>query len=77
MRAILFVELDGSFPSAAEKVKHVSLGNCLQLVAQFSANELIVQVECDNPKSLNVAVNNDIAGIEGVKRIITCAVLSS
>lgn len=76
VRAILYVEVDPDFPSAPDELAHVSLGNCLQLVAQLSFNEVVVRVECDDPDMLNQAVTHDFARIPGVVRITTCVVIN-
>lgn len=76
MIAILYVEVADGFPSVIEKLEHVSLGNCLQLVTSFpsSSSEIIIRLECDDHSMLNQAVIQDFAGIEGVKRITTCVI---
>ncbi len=77
VRAILYIEIAEGSTLAADQLEHVSLMNCLQLVSYLTPNEVIVRVECNDPESLNQAITNSFAKIEGVTRITTCVVIQS
>ena len=77
VRAILYIEIAEGSTSTAERLEHVSLMNCLQLVSHMAPNEVIVRVECNDPESLNRTITDSFAGIEGVTRITTCVVINS
>jgi hypothetical protein len=76
MVAILYVEFAQFTPSAAEQLRSVSLGNCLQLVYEIGPNEIIIRLECTDSESVNRAIS-DFAGVEGVTLITTCVVKKS
>lgn len=77
VRAILYIEIAEGSTSAADQLEHVSLMNCLQLVSYLTPNEVIVRVECNDEESLNEAITDSFAKIEGVTRITTCVVIRS
>lgn len=77
VRAILYIEIAAGSTSTAHQLEHVSLMNCKQLVLHHGYDEMIVQVECNDPESLNRTITDSFAGIEGVTRITTCVVIRS
>ena len=44
-------------------------GQCLGLSHRFRPDEIVVQIACDDPASLNKAVGVDIPAKQGVKRV--------
>ena len=75
--AILYIEIAEGSASTAERIEHVSLMNCLQLVSHIAPNEVLVRVECNDPESLNQAITDSFARIEGVTRVTTCVVINN
>jgi hypothetical protein len=74
--AILYVEVADGATGAFERLEFMSLGNCKQLFHRFSTGEVILQVTCNDAKSLNTAIA-EFAAVEGVTRVMTCVVRSS
>jgi hypothetical protein len=76
MIAILYVECEPFTPTAAERLRAVSLGNCLQLVYEIGPDEIIIRLECTDSEAVNRAIS-DFAAVEGVRLITTCVVKKS
>lgn len=74
LRAILYAEIEEGATATLERLEHLSLGNCLQLLRSFSSNEAVIRVECNDANSLSQAIT-DLCAVEGVKRITTCVVI--
>jgi len=73
--AILYIEVADGATSALEQLEFISLVNCKQLFHRFSTGEVILQVTCNDAKSLNTAIT-EFAAVEGVTRVTTCVVKS-
>jgi DNA-binding Lrp family transcriptional regulator len=53
-----------------------SLGNCLALTEMLIHSEVVAHLECNDLRSLNEVITNEIASIEGVSRVTTWLTMS-
>jgi hypothetical protein len=72
IEAILYVEFAEGIPVTEDRLM-ISLMNCKQLTYNLP-NGVIVHILCNDPESLNQAISQDFACVEGVKRITICVV---
>ena len=68
-------------PGNANTVRDALVGlgmmNCKPLVKSLWHSDVIVHVQCNDPESLNVAITDGIARVEGVARTTTWMIMKS
>ncbi len=76
VRAYVLVETTpGSTNTVHDALAGLGLSNCLALVESLWHSEVIVHLQCNDPESLNVAITEGIARVEGVARATTWVII--
>lgn len=69
VRAYLLIEADSTAGSGLlQRLRSLSLGNCLLLAEQMVPGEIIAHLHCNGVPDVTRALTEDIAGLAGVKR---------
>jgi hypothetical protein len=69
VRAYLLIDVDPTTGSGLlQRLKTLSLGNCLMLAEQMVPGEIIAHVHCDDLPDVTRALVEDISRLAGVKR---------
>jgi hypothetical protein len=69
VRAYLLIDVDPTTGSGLlQRLKSLSLGNCLMLAEQMVPGEIIAHVHCDDLPDVTRALVEDISRLAGVKR---------
>ncbi len=78
VRAYVLVETTpGSTNTVRDALVGLGMSNCKPRVKSLWHSEVIVEVVCNDLESLNVAITDGIAGVEGVARTTTWMILKS
>lgn len=76
VRAYVLVETTpGSTNTVHDALAGLGMMNCKPLVESLWHSEVIVHVQCNDPESLNVAITEGIARVEGVARTTTWVII--
>lgn len=77
VRAYILIELVDNEPSWVDDYSGaIGLGMCKGLYHSLWPNEVILHLDCQDLESLNEAVSQAIPQLKGVKRVLTCAVIT-
>jgi hypothetical protein len=72
VRAYLLIDVDPTTGSGLlQRLRSVSLGNCLLLAEQLVPGEIIAHVHCNDFPDVTRALVEDISRVAGVKRATT------
>ena len=76
--AYVLVHYDTQTPKVLEKVRSLSLGNCLLVASnmEFVPGECLVVVSCDQPHALNAALGELATKVEGILEISVLRVVN-
>ena len=75
VRAYILIETTADKAAAIRDSVGHGLGNCLAIGHSFRPAEVMVHLECTDPEFLQRAIVEDIARMDGVRRITPCLIV--
>lgn len=76
VRAYILIEIAAGRNQVLDSIRSVSLMNAKQIVHSLYPSEVMVHIESTDLQSLNQAITQDLATVEGVTRLTTYLVVN-